>query len=323
MASPFAVSGVDAAQLIVREGVFTDVIAAARPVAPLSEKVKPTIDAEPATRIQRISLSSDERDVYTYADLDTYRITMSPPLHRVLGIKLVGASLLCGEFPIHEHNNKLDVYIGAAATSATTFTVSAGEYTIVSFATALQAQLRTNGSLTAATVTYVEATRKLTVNSGASTQLSFRFGTGANRDISLATVMGFLRKDTSFAISTTSTNRVDLSGPKLLRLWVDELVGVSGHRPVAEIPLASDALVVYPGNSSALPAEFIRWERPIGRIDELTLRFRVPHKTLVQTTTTSMPGSYSDQRTVMTERVYHFEGLTHTLLFDFLCMADA
>ena len=319
MASSFAVLGVDAGELVSRDHTMIDVVENATPPVILSDKHMP-IPRRPPIRKQQVTVSSNDRDEIVYPNIYSYKVKLRTPLERVVGIKLTAATILTAEYVINEYNNKLDILIGESATDITTFTVPVGYYNAVTFCTELQQQLRTNGSLASASVTFTELMEKVTITSGTTTKLSFRFGSGTNRNTSLGPLLGFSSVNTEFATSLTSNGHLDMSGPNIVNLWIEEFKGVNENQPIARIPLSGNPQTMLPGDMSTVSYVGTSWKRPIGHVDELTISFRVPRKTIAPSVDTTLPGAYSDLRVVMCDRPYLFHGLQHSLVFEFDCV---
>jgi hypothetical protein len=253
----------------------------------------PAMSAGMITDVKKIPfvlvVDSRDRNYDIYPNANQYRIRLPETIHNVIRVELIAAEVPRTQYNIDMRNNILHFIEETNPTTELIATISKGEYTNSSLATAIKTALDTAGVLTY-TVTHNPTTNKYTISATGNFKLLFE-GTNEQydvnntrstyRDNSIGNTIGFSRNDTDFGTSFTSTNRVNLGGEKYIYLKVNDFNVINttwqNHnlKYFAKI-LFDDATLggfeFYTNNSGFPNIKY--FSPPLGSLDTLDIEYR-------------------------------------------------
>lgn len=215
----------------------------------------PRLDVE----MTEVHTDSRLRDRSAYPSPARYRVELDRTYLNVVGVMVSKAVIPKTGYVINEHNNVLGLDVSGYGTYSVT--LSTGNYTAATFATALNAGFLSSLPEGVSGVVTFSDDRLDRLRLTFSTATKLTFGTGSV----IFEVMGWPGEDTEYALVHTSPNRVNFSGPGYLDVH-SQLDKVTGGQ-LARI-LVTDYLTAYVD-------DYVheRMFHPIAKLSHLDLSF--------------------------------------------------
>jgi hypothetical protein len=223
-----------------------------------------------------ITVDSRSRENKDKTDPSNYTIRI-PPTREIYAANLVSAEIPNSQYVINSSNNKIDFDDIGGGTGIHTATVVPGSYNAFDLAKAMDVAL--NAALGFVPgfhflVTYEPPLQKIRITRVAGGNFSLLFGTGANKDFSIALKIGFIKTDIINVVETTGPNVVNLSGENYVFLLIDNFQSVRTTENIKDV----FAKIVW-----NVPPRFICYdsfvcnpiyfEEPIANLTQIRVRF--------------------------------------------------
>lgn len=251
-------------------------------------------------RFTDVTVSSALRDMSYWFSSAEWRTVLNAPLRNVVQVSVPNACIPMSEYNVNSFNNWLDVDIGGTVFSVQ---LPVGNYTNgTHLATALHAAVVTSDpSLALFVVSYDALTDTIRIDSGG-VLARILWTSGPHRNASLYQVLGFEREDTDALVVHVADGRVDLTGARVLHLFLDELSTVLDAKPFATVVLSPTSTT--PCFYAQASTTSMRFDA-VPKLNTLTLRILVPYVTidvLGNLSTTYRPYQFNRAQVVLTLR---------------------
>lgn len=199
------------------------------------------------TRDHYVVIDSRDRNHDSYANPNSYKVTLEQPLYNVLSMELVSAEIPASQYLINSTNNAIYFQETNAQVSAeeyTTALIPSGNYTLSELKSAIETAMGTasgTGANFTVDIATLVAQNKLSIASdigGGADLFNLLFSGGTEnyeestrtiyKENSIGPVLGFNRSDLSGSSSYTADFQYNLNGDKYILLKFDDIKGIEG-----------------------------------------------------------------------------------------------
>ena len=205
---------------------------AIKPKEKYSKMVQDIKDDRKFMSVYELIVDSKDRNYDNYPNSNNYSIELDTNYKDIVSIELVSTIVPRSQYVINSSNNTIHFNEGSDDLVAT---ITEGNYTVSTLATALKSSMETVGGLTY-TISEDTLTNKITISSSGTFSLLFNGGSETYLDgtrtiypeNSIAPVLGFTRTELSGSTSYVAQNQYNLNGENYVLLEIQDLENLQG-----------------------------------------------------------------------------------------------